>query len=760
MQYFYTILADDQLIVGTKQGYLLVYKLVPKRNPETQRIEKFDVSIIRSNKNFSKKPITQIEALPDFEIFLSLSDNQVSVHSLTEYSSALTCSLLSSKSRGALMFVTNVTRYKGLTGDRTPVLRLCVALKRKLLIFYWKNGDFHELAPDLSIPDVPKSISWVGESLFVGFRGEYTLIKVTGEQKELFAVGKHPEPMVAAIENHKLLALGRDDKTYILDNEGKPVLSYDISWSDIPQCMTDDPPYLLCLLPNSSVEIQTMEPRISIQKIAMDTSLSSAALKVKRILSCVNRPGHIFAFSSSDILCLVAIPLQQQISQMLKENHFDLAKKLADLTRRDSTSSSSREDSGQFHQTESDQEDTIKKIDQLHAYHLFCKKEFKESMNLFSKLDTDPVVVINLFPDLIPVSSRSKIDYPSPLPTLNAQELKAGLTALIDFLLPVRRNLAAKDSKPVGSTLAKNRPHLRQIVDTTLLKCYLHTSDALVASLLRLPDNNCHVEESEEALLKFNKLNELIILYQSKGMHRKALDMLTSHCRVSQLKKETDSPSTSPSRGFSHDRVIKYLQHLGPDQLDLIFEYSEWIIREHPEDGLRIFTEDFGSDTEHLPRQKVVEFFERINPTLTIPYLEHVIENWKDTSPTLHNLLLYKYRERVTHLLPEYLHSLPEGHSPASPGQEPGELGIMRGKLLKLLQDSSCYSTEVLPAHFLKDGLWDERAVVMGKIGEHREALSIYICQLNDADKAENYCRRVYETSSSPGSKEVRALDT
>ena len=31
-----------------------------------------------------------------------------------------------------------------------------------------------------------------------------------------------------------------------------------------------------------------------------------------------------------------------------------------------------------------------------------------------------------------------------------------------------------------------------QIIDTTLLKCYLQTNDALVAPLLRLKENYCH----------------------------------------------------------------------------------------------------------------------------------------------------------------------------------------------------------------------------------------------------------------------------
>ena len=119
-------------------------------------------------------------------------------------------------------------------------------------------------------------------------------------------------------------------------------------------------------------------------------------------------------------------------------------------------------------------------------------------MNRFSKLDVDPSLVIGLFPDILPEKSLGKLDYPSPPPQLDAQELKAGLTALIDYLLPVRSKLAGTDDSSSG----RPKSQLRQIVDTTLLKCYLQTNDALVASLLRLPDNHCHLEEAEQALKK------------------------------------------------------------------------------------------------------------------------------------------------------------------------------------------------------------------------------------------------------------------
>lgn len=76
------------------------------------------------------------------------------------------------------------------------------------------------------------------------------------------------------------------------------------------------------------------------------------------------------------------------------------------------------------------------------------------------------------------------------------------------------------------------------------------------------------------------KYPELIILYQTKGQHRKALELLEKHA------KEND-PSL---KGTS--RTIQYLQHLGENHMDLIIKFAGWVLNEDPEQGLRIFMED------------------------------------------------------------------------------------------------------------------------------------------------------------------------
>lgn len=88
----------------------------------------------------------------------------------------------------------------------------------------------------------------------------------------------------------------------------------------------------------------------------------------------------------------------------------------------------------------------------------------------------------------------------------------------------------------------KGEHALLSVIDTTLLKCYLQTNDAMIAPILRL--NKVNFKETERVLKKHKKISELVILYQTKGFHREALLLLKQQ------------PQDLP-------KMIQYLQHLG-----------------------------------------------------------------------------------------------------------------------------------------------------------------------------------------------------
>lgn len=695
---------DDTLLVGTKECHLLQYKVKRLAGAD----QKAEVKLERSYKNFARKPILQLAVVPELFLLISLSDNIINVHELSTFGQ-ITCL---SKTKGATLFAIGVQRTTSLSGEVACTLRLSVAIKRKIQTYYWKNRDFMDLQPDFNMYDVPRDMVWCKDTICVGFKRDYFIVKINkGDTKELFPVGtKQQDPIVTRLENDTLL-LGRDEMSILIDDDGNPIQKYPITWTDIPIQIENHPPYLIALLPKH-VEIRTISPRLLIQNIDLQ--------KARYICQ---GSGCIYVASSNFVWKLNAMPIAYQIRQLLEANQFELALHLADMTE----------------EPDDEKQTRINRIKTLHAFNLFCERKFEDSMNIFVKLGTDPSHVIGLYPNLLPNEYRSQLEYPKRPPELEGGDLEKGLLALQDYLTQKRVDVCKDINKEVqttaikeGNKTIKSKRQLSQIIDTTLLKCYLQTNDALVAPLLRIKDNNCHVEESEKILKRKEKFSELIILYEKKGLHQKALNLLMN---------QAARPS-SPLKG--HDRTVQYLQQLGQDHLDLIFEYAEWVLKQHPEDGLKIFTEDL-TEVDSLPREKVFKYLEKTAKDLAIPYLEHVIVECDDHNPDFHNALAQLLRDKVQTLMADYIQSLPEGHLPSKAGQEQGELGEYRRKLINFLQMSHDYVPERLLTRFPLDSFYEERAILLGRLGRHELALGIYVHILHDTPAAERYCQGYFE---------------
>ncbi|XP_047347409.1 vam6/Vps39-like protein [Vespa velutina] len=692
---------DDNLLIGTREGQIFMYN-VPSKLDETHKLE-----LLRHSKNFNKKRITQMAVVTDYNLLILLTDGIVSIHDLNSVNFQLICQL--QKTKGATLFALDIQRTKSSTDEKDIVVRLCVVVKRKLQLYHWKGKKFEECKNfELTVPDIPRELSWCGETLILGFRGlSYTIFDLNDKPKELFPTGKSPEPSVTKLSDNSFV-LGKDSHSIVMDTKGELIQHNPIKWPDTPSVIAWDDPYLLGIV-HDRLEVYTLEGCLHIQTIK---DLNKARL------ICRCKQGKVFVASISSVWCVTAVDATQQIRTLLEQNQFQLALKLTSLS-------------------DIIEEEKVKqtyKIQTLYAHHLFYNKKFQEAMDLFLELGTDPYEVIRLFPDLVTPSTSSQDlgDSSANLPKLPNHDLEKGLRALIIFLTDVRYKLIGdtktkdKDNNKEKNVMESEKnltavatEQLLKIIDTTLLKCYLQTTDALVAPLLRL--NHCHLAEAEKTLLIHQKYPELIILYQTKGQHRKALELLEKHA------KENDSSLKGT------ERTIQYLQHLGKDHMDLILKFAGWVLEEDPEQGLRIFMEDI-QEVEHLPRPKVLDYLLRCHKNLVITYLEHVVRVWEDTNPLFHNVLIHQYKEK----------SLASMNENATPAEKEISQHI-RQKLQQFLEKSAYYTPETILVHFPFDCLFEERAIILGRLGRHQQAISIYINLLNDIPRAIEYCNNVYE---------------
>lgn len=227
-------------------------------------------------------------------------------------------------------------------------------------------------------------------------------------------------------------------------------------------------------------------------------------------------------------------------------------------------------------------------------------------------------------------------------------------------------------------------PETAKLVDTTLFRAHMYATPSLAGSLFRIA-NFCDPDVVMEKLEETGRHNELIDFYFGKKMHRRALELLR---RFGEAGEEEDI--TPQLRGPK--RTVVYLQHLPSQLIDLILEFAEWPLRVDPDLGMEIFLTDT-ENAETLPRQRVADFLQGIDPTLAVRYLEHVIDELNDMSPDLHQRLLLLYLERLQkHKNGEWKFESEDAFT------------TWMGKFLEFLKSSSQYSPAKMLDRLPRDG--------------------------------------------------------
>ncbi|KAL1955248.1 hypothetical protein VTO42DRAFT_8907 [Malbranchea cinnamomea] len=292
-------------------------------------------------------------------------------------------------------------------------------------------------------------------------------------------------------------------------------------------------------------------------------------------------------------------------------------------------------------------------------------------------------------------------------------------------------NSAGADDLDFGTRLRE----VATLVDTTLFRAHMYATPSLAGSLFRIT-NFCDPDVVMEKLEETGRYNDLIDFLFGKKLHRPALEHLRRFGEQGQSQEEqqqqTSKKTPTPPQLLGPSRTIAYLQHLPPSEIDLILEFAEWPLRTDPELGMEIFLADT-ENAETLPRERVLEFLTGIDKRLAIRYLEHVIGELNDMTPELHQRLLMLYLEKL--LSPAVGEEVPDG-----------ERASFKVKFLDMLKISAQYSPAKMLDRLPRDDpeFYEARAIIFSKMGQHRQALEIYVFKLNDHKKAEEYCNQIH----------------
>jgi hypothetical protein len=180
--------------------------------------------------------------------------------------------------------------------------------------------------------------------------------------------------------------------------------------------------------------------------------------------------------------------------------------------------------------------------------------------------------------------------------------------------------------------------------------------------------------------------------------------------------KEHFDRDDSPLRG--HAKMVDYLQNLSAENIDIICEFATYVLDVSETDGLNIFTEDY-LEVESWPRGKILDFLVKNRKSIVVSYLEHIVSVWGESGALFHNALLLQYKDIIVDLL---------NRTRSEEDQE--KLEFTKQKLKELLSSSMFYTAETVLAQFPTNCLYEERALLLGSLGRHMEALAIYLYQV------------------------------
>ena len=318
------------------------------------------------------------------------------------------------------------------------------------------------------------------------------------------------------------------------------------------------------------------------------------------------------------------------------------------------------------------------------------------------------------------------------------------------------------------------------LVDTTMFRVLMLIRPKLASSLFRIP-NFCDPDVVNERLLEHSRYNELVDFFYGKRLHRPALELLKRFGDVGEVAsdegegegedKDKDKDKVGDKVGDKiapelrgPRRTIAYLKSLGPDTIDLILEFAAWTLRADPVNGMGVFLAD-SENAETLPRDRVVLFLAGIDARLEMQYLEHIITELNDLTPDFHNRLI----EQTIKLLKEggggeqTEEHVEDEKSPRSSDEEDDKVwSPSMPRLVQFLKESRQYSlsrafgliprdgtslTSVLSWHSANNSdssFYEAQAVVLSNMGQHKQALEIYVFRMQDYDKAEESVIRFF----------------
>ncbi|RUP14376.1 hypothetical protein BC936DRAFT_139679 [Jimgerdemannia flammicorona] len=596
-----------------------------------------------------------------------------------------------------------------------------------------------------------------------------------------------------------------------------------LEWSAYPRSIGVEFPYVAALLRNNTIEVHNVLDQRLLQTIPLNPSteprgvsfghgikiwVTAISEKLKRRSNksgvLLGMPGQetveeqranaetaryaalstkLLVYGKDSVMALLTTPFVMQVDALLDANRVDDALTLAEEAK--STMSPDNVHSDRMRHE-------LAYVNQKSGLLRLNEPLFDDAFSLLYRGGMDPRVVIRLFPDVArrdpdeqdaeeiilydgvwkvvvmlgsvdDIVSRNieknysphiKPDVNSARPTVELRKvlISNSKESLTKYLTRERERRKAQAGKGTG---------VMKAVDTALLKLYVPSDKALLYDLVRGP-NDCIVEECAGLLEDHKRYYALSLLYKSKKLYRKVLEIWTK-IFTSEL------PDPDFTSGLSQIAELLVLPDM--DDANLVAEYAWWTAEKDPQLGTRVFVASPLS-AQFEPRD-VLSRLEKFGPDAVRVYLEYVVQERGSELEEHHTRLALLYVEDVVagyareggraemERLGEFLwwrflikidaQKQQLASVPSLPEPQPNlvdrdsnistSVSRSRLRLIRLLQASHLYRFEEILAKVAEVGyLNPEEAIIHGKLANHQQALQILVHDVRDFVGAETYC--------------------
>ena len=408
--------------MGLGNGNLRIYRVIEDahRRPNTSDGQKNDdeddpekpVELRREVERFTRKPAQQLAVIKEANVLVSLSDGYVSFHDLQTFEVLERLEM----TRGASAFATisNVVKDE-VTDMMTIESHLAVAVKRKILLWSWKDMELTGAPSEVDLAAPIKSLAWITRTKIVaGMDPGFVLVdiesQVTKDVNRPVAAGEVssdqgtrfgavnssgmgymgmgswvPKPMMTKLAHDQML-LAKDVNTLFIDHEADSLEKRQIPWAAAPEAIGYSYPYVLCLQPrnNGTLEIRSPDTMSLLQSIGLP---GVNAIHVPNPTISLAHAGKGFLVSNERCIWRMnALGYDPQLKDLTERGYFDEAISLLELLEGTLID---------------DKTGRIRNIKVQKARRLFHEQKYSAAMDLFTEARAVPQHVVSLFPSSI-----------------------------------------------------------------------------------------------------------------------------------------------------------------------------------------------------------------------------------------------------------------------------------------------------------------------------------------------------------------------